>query len=272
MGTSTFEALLRRERSIIGVALVAVTALGWSYTLWRANSMEMGGLAPPIVSGMAAGTLMAPALTTWTGADFVAMFLMWSAMMVGMMTPSASPMILMYARVGRAAARQGKTLAPTAYFVAGYLLAWTTFAALATIAQWMLSRAMLLTPLAALDNVLGGAILIAAGLYQWTSIKRACLRHCQTPLGFILQHGGFHVDAAGSLVLGLRHGLYCVGCCWALMALLFVGGIMNILWIAALAAFVLIEKLIPLGTIIPRLAGLGFVTAGLWLLLASPPA
>lgn len=272
MGASTLEALLRRERSIIGIALGAITALGWAYTLWRANGMEMGGLAPLGASGMHAGAMVAPALKPWTSADFAATFLMWIAMMVGMMTPSASPMILMYARVGQAAAQHGKTLAPTGYFVAGYLLAWTAFAALATIAQWVLSRAMLLTPLAALDNVLGGAILIAAGLYQWTSIKRACLRHCQTPLGFILQHGGFHVDAAGSLVLGLRHGLYCVGCCWALMALLFVGGIMNVLWIAALAAFVLIEKLVPLGTIIPRLAGISFVTAGLWLLLASPPA
>lgn len=272
MSASALEALLRRERAIVGAALGAITVLGWAYTLWRANGMNMAGVAPSIVSGMTAGTLIAPALKPWTSADFVATFLMWIAMMVGMMTPSASPMIFMYARVGRAATSHGKLLAPTGYFVAGYLLAWTGFGALATIVQWTLSRAMLLTPMAAVDNVLGGVILIVAGLYQWTTVKGACLRRCQTPLGFILQHGGFRGDAAGSLSLGLRHGLYCVGCCWALMALLFVGGIMNVLWIAALAAFVLIEKLVPLGNIIPRLVGFGFVTAGLWLLLASPPA
>ena len=201
------------------------------------------------------------------------MFVMWTVMMVGMITPSASPMILIYARVGREAARQGKPLAATGFFAGGYLLAWTSFSLLATIAQWALSRTALLTPMmATADNVLGGGVLIIAGLFQWTPAKNACLKHCQAPLSFIQHHGGFRRDPLGSLSVGFHHGLFCVGCCWALMALLFVGGVMNIVWIAALTAFVLVEKMIPLGNAIPRVAGLALLACGIWLLRSSLPA
>jgi predicted metal-binding membrane protein len=184
-----------------------------------------------------------------------------------MMTPSATPMILLYARVGRQAANAGKPLAATWWFAAGYLLIWTAFAFAATSAQWALERATLLTPtMAGANGVFGGIVMIAAGLYQWTPLKDACLRQCQAPWLFIQRHGGFRGDARGAIALGARHGLYCVGCCWVLMALLFVGGVMNVLWIAAIAILVLAEKIIPAGRLISRIAGTGCVAGGIWLL------
>jgi predicted metal-binding membrane protein len=176
-------------------------------------------------------------------------------------------MLLIYARVGREAAHQGKPLAASAYFAAGYLLTWIGFAFVATSAQWALERAALLTPMmAGASDILGGVVLIAAGLYQWTPLKDACLRQCQAPWWFIQRHGGFRPDARGALALGVRHGSYCIGCCWALMALLFVGGVMNVLWIAAIAILVLAEKVIPAGRVISRTAGAGLFAGGAWLL------
>jgi predicted metal-binding membrane protein len=197
------------------------------------------------------------------------MFAMWAVMMVGMMTPSAAPMILIHARVGRQAASEGKPFASTGWFAGGYLLVWSAFALAATVAQWGLESLALLTPMmASASAVLGGVVLVAAGLYQWTPLKDACLSQCQSPLAFIQRAGGFKRDMAGALRLGLRHGAYCVGCCWALMALLFVGGVMNVLWIAAISIFVLLEKIVPAGRLVSRVAGAGFVTAGVWLLVS----
>ncbi len=171
------------------------------------------------------------------------MFMMWVVMMIGMMTPAAAPMVLLYARVGRQAAMQGKPFANSYWFFGGYLLAWVAFALVATLAQWAVQRASLLTPMMeSASAIFGSALLIAAGLYQWSPLKDACLRQCQAPLQFIQRHGGFRRDAKGSLKLGIRHGAYCVGCCWALMALLFVGGVMNLLWIAVLTVFILLES------------------------------
>jgi len=150
------------------------------------------------------------------------------------------------------------------------LIAWAGFSLAATSAQWALERAALLTPMMeGASNVLGGIVLIAAGIYQWTPVKEACLSYCQAPLTFILRHGGFRREPTGALALGFRHGLYCIGCCWALMLLLFVGGIMNLFWIAALAILVLLEKVIPAGRIIARLAGGLFVLAGGWMLIQN---
>jgi predicted metal-binding membrane protein len=141
---------------------------------------------------------------------------------------------------------------------------------LATGAQWALERAALLAPATArAPNTLGGLVLLAAGLYQLTPLKNACLSQCQSPLFFIQRHGGFRADAFGSLWLGLTHGAYCIGCCWALMALLFVGGVMNVLWIVGLTALVLLEKLSPPGRLLPVLVGCGLRAAGLWLFATS---
>jgi predicted metal-binding membrane protein len=263
------EAVLRRDRAIIIAALGVLTLLAWADLVWLADDMSMGGMDMSGFRMIPSGqSLMMPASEPWRPIEFAYVFLMWAVMMVGMMTPSVAPMILMYARVGRQATMAGKPFAAAAWFVAGYLVAWTTFSLAATSAQWALERAAVLTPMMeSASNVVGGIVLIVAGFYQWTPLKEACLVQCQSPLTFIIRHGGFRGDPAGALTLGLRHGLYCVGCCWALMALLFVGGVMNLFWIAALAILVLLEKVVPSGRILARIAGIGFMAAGGWLLL-----
>jgi predicted metal-binding membrane protein len=163
---------------------------------------------------------------------------------------------------------QGKPFAGSAWFAGGYLLAWTAFSLVATSAQWALERAALLTPMMeSASNRLGAAVLILAGIYQWAPLKDACLSHCRSPLLFIQRHGGFRREPFGALALGFRHGIYCIGCCWALMALLFVGGVMNLFWIATLAILVLFEKVVPFGRVVARAAGLAFIAGGVWLLL-----
>jgi predicted metal-binding membrane protein len=264
---TALEAVLRRDRIVTGAALAMVTALAWVYVLWLAADMEMGGMDMAGFRMIPAGMgLMMPVLTPWQPIEFAFVFVMWAVMMVGMMTPSAAPMILLYARVGRQAKTDGKPFAATAWFAIGYLLAWFVFALVTTIAQWVLEQYAQLTPMMeSVSNVFGGIVLVAAGLYQWTPFKDVCLRQCQAPLLFIQNHGGFRRDAAGSLALGARHGAYCVGCCWVLMALLFVGGVMNALWIALIAIFVLVEKVIASGRLISRVAGVGFALIGMWL-------
>jgi predicted metal-binding membrane protein len=253
------------------VALSVIAALSWLYLLWLAADMEMGGGGMTGVRMIPAGIgLMMPAVEPWTGIEFVWVTAMWVVMMFGMMIPSAAPIILIYARVGRQAAAQGKPFAATSWFAAGYLLVWALFALAATSAQWALDRAALLNSMMeGTSNLFGGLVLIAAGFYQWTPLKDACLSQCQAPLHFIQRHGGFRRDAAGSLALGARHGAYCVGCCWALMVLLFVGGVMNVLWISTLAILLLAEKVIPAGRLISRMSGAGFIAAGAWLLAAA---
>jgi predicted metal-binding membrane protein len=269
MTEALLEVLLRRDRIIVAVALAALTALAWTYVLWLAA--DMGGMDMTGFRMIPAGVgLMVPALAPWKAIEFAYAFAMWAVMMVGMMTPSAAPMILIYARVGRQASAQKKPFAATGWFATGYLLTWFGFALVATAAQWALERTALLDPMmAGTSQVFGGIVLIAAGVYQWTPLKDTCLAQCQSPLLFIHRHGGFHRDPPGSLLLGLRHGAHCVGCCWVLMALLFVGGVMNVLWIATISAFVLIEKIVPGGRLVSRIAGVGFVAAGAWLVVGS---
>jgi predicted metal-binding membrane protein len=269
MTEAMLEIILRRDRIIVAAALAALTALAWTYVLSLAADMDMGGMEMSGFRMVPAGIgIMAPAPAPWQAIEFVYVFAMWVVMMVGMMTPSAAPMILIYARVGRQASARGKPFAATGWFATGYLLTWVGFALVATAAQWALDRTALLDPkMASANQVFGGIVLIAAGVYQWTPLKDICLAQCQSPLLFIQRQGGFRRDPSGSLLLGLRHGAYCVGCCWVLMALLFVGGVMNVLWIATISAFVLIEKIVPVGRLISRIAGAGFVAAGTWLVV-----
>jgi predicted metal-binding membrane protein len=272
MSDAVLEGVLRRDRYVVAAALVALTLLSWAYVLRLAADMDMTGTNTGLVDMSAMMTL---AGRPWGPADFWFMLLMWIIMMIGMMLPSAAPVVLLYARVGRQAASSGRPFAATGWFAAGYLLAWAGYSVAATFAQWMLERLALLTPMmTATSGVFSGIVLIAIGAYQWTALKYACLSQCQAPLTFIQRHGGFRPDALGSLRLGVRHGAYCVVCCWALMALLFVGGVMNVLWIAGIAVLVLLEKVIPAGHLIPRLAGVAFIIAGVWLLanaLVGPP-
>lgn len=278
MTDTGLEVVLRRDRQVTAGALVLVVILAWAYVAWYATvtmqpAVADAGMAMDMGMDMSGHAMdMGPASVArpWSGLDLLFVGTMWTAMMVGMMTPSAAPMILLYARVGRSAVAQGKPFASSAWFAAGYLLAWTGFALAATGAQWALQQLALLGPMMQTTNrYLGGGILIAAGIYQFTPLKNACLGQCRAPLTFIQQHGGFRRDAAGSLQLGFTHGLYCIGCCWALMVLLFVGGVMNPVWIAGIVALVLVEKLVPAARWVPQLAGLALLVAGIWMIAAS---
>jgi len=242
--------LPRRDRIAIVAALLGTAALAWT---WMAR-ME-GDLCMLAMGGGAA----APA---WSAGDLALVFAMWAVMMVGMMVPTAAPATLLYAALARKAARQGTPIAPTALFVAGYVAAWTLFSALATLAQWGLARAALLSPAwSAASPALGGALFLLAGAYQLTPWKDACLRHCRGPAQFFAEH--WRPGTRGALRMGLVHGAWCLGCCGALMGLLFVGGVMSFLWIAAIAAFVLAEKALPFGRAGGRVAAVPLIAAGL---------
>jgi predicted metal-binding membrane protein len=264
---SALEAVLRRDRAIVVVALLIVTTLAWAYLVWLANDMWMGGMDMTGLRMIPAGQgWMMPVNAPWQPIEFGAVFVMWVVMMIGMMTPSVAPMILVYAQIGRRKPSERRALLASAWFTLGYLLSWTAFSLAATSAQWVLERTALLTPMMQnTSNILGATVLIIAGVYQWTPLKDTCLSYCQTPVGFILRYG-FRPDATGALALGFRHGLYCVGCCWGVMALLFVAGVMNLFWIAVLATLILVEKAVPFGRLVPRFAGVVFVAGGAWLL------
>jgi predicted metal-binding membrane protein len=269
MNDAVLEAILRRDRQAVLVALLLLTALTWAYVLWLTTHMAMpaSSMSGMNMPGMDMGA-MAPRVRPWAAADLLFGFCMWAVMMAGMMLPSAAPVILLYARVGRQAEAQAKPFAPTGWFAGGYLLAWSGFSLLATLLQALLTRVALLTPaMASANDIMGGLILIAAGIYQATPLKDRCLANCRAPLTFIQRHGGFQRRPLPSLALGLRHGLYCIGCCWALMLLLFVGGVMNLVWIASLAALVLLEKVMSEGRAISRAVGIGLFIGGLTLAL-----
>ncbi len=272
MTDSSLETVLRRDRLVVAGAVGVIIALAWGYMLWLAADMDMGGMDMTGFRMIPAGIgIMAPANAPWGAIEFAFVFAMWAVMMVGMMAPSAAPMILIYARVGRQGKADGKPLAATGWFAAGYFLAWTGFSLAATLFQWVVERAALLDfRMASASTVFGGIVLIAAGVYQWTPLQDVCLAQCQSPFQFLMRHGGFRGNVPGCVMLGLRHGAYCVGCCWVLMALLFVGGVMNVLWIALLALLVLLEKLTPLGRWVARAAGVACIAGGAWMLLSSP--
>ena len=219
--------MLRRDRVVIVLAVALLTALAWSYLLWLSADMHMGGINMTGLRMIPSGIgLMMPADMPWRALEFAFVFAMWIVMMVGMMTPSAAPMFLMYARVDRQTEPHGKSLRATVWFAAGYFLVWVAFALFATLVQWGFERSALLDfTMASTDNVLGGLVFVVAGLYQWTRLNDLCLAQCQRPFEFVMCHGGFRRDVPGCVVLGLRHGAYCVGCCWALMALLLVAAL-----------------------------------------------
>ena len=200
----------------------------------------------------------------WTTADVLLAFAMWAVMMVGMMTPSAAPVVLLFAAMRRGSGAQRMPGIVFA-FVAGYLLVWVCFSAVAALSQLALHQAALLSPMMTTSSAwLGAAILIAAGVYQLTPFKSTCLTHCRSPLGFLMSH--WRDGTGGALRMGIAHGTYCLGCCWALMCVLFVVGVMNLLWVVAIAIFVLIEKVGPWGTLVARVAGVAMIVRGAYLL------
>ena len=200
-------------------------------------------------------------MRAWTLGEFLMMFWMWVVMMVAMMVPSVAPMILLHAKVGRSARADGHPAASTGAFAGGYLLAWAGFSFVATLLQWILERTALLSPMmVSASPLLGGLILCLAGAYQFTSLKQACLKHCRAPIQFLSHH--WRPGSAGALRMGIEHGAFCIGCCWALMGLLFFGGVMNFLWIVGIAIFVLLEKVLPAGIRAGRATGMVLMFSG----------
>ena len=246
---TTLEAVLRRDRLVVVAALITVIALSWTYLLAGAgmgmSAFEMTRMSQlGMAGGMSGMAMMTP--TVWTPGYAVLMFFMWWVMMVAMMLPSAAPMILLFATINRRQRETGHPYVATSIFAVGYLAAWAGFSLVAVILQWGFERTGILSPMLVGTNVIfGGVLLLAAGVYQLTPIKHACLRHCRSPLAFLSTH--WRRDARGALRMGLVHGAFCVGCCWFLMGLLFFGGVMNLYWIAGLALLVLFEKTVPAG-------------------------
>jgi predicted metal-binding membrane protein len=197
----------------------------------------------------------------WSAADVFFTFAMWAVMMVGMMAPSASPMLMLFAAARAGRDKRGVSLA-TLVFGLGYIAVWTGFSVCAALAQSGLHHAaMLSAAMASSSGRLAGAILIAAGVYQLTPWKSRCLRHCRSPLGFLMSN--WRDGTTGAFQMGFRHGAYCLGCCWALMCVLFAVGVMNLIWVATLTGFVLIEKIGPAGAVVARVAGAAMVVVGI---------
>ncbi len=251
---ATLEAVVRRDRLVVVTALIAVIALSWTYLLagagmgmsaFEMTRMSQLGIAEGMSgAGMAGMAIMTPAV--WTPGYALLMFFMWWVMMVAMMLPSAAPMILLFATINRKQRETDHPHVATSIFAVGYLAAWAGFSLVAMILQWGFERTGILSPmLVGINVIFGGVLLLAAGVYQLTPIKHACLRHCRSPLAFLSTH--WRRGARGALRMGLLHGAFCVGCCWFLMGLLFFGGVMNLYWIAGIALFVLFEKTVPAG-------------------------
>jgi predicted metal-binding membrane protein len=257
----------RSERSIALASLIAMAALAWLYTWTQARHM------PPMPGGadamMPMPTGMAGASAVWAPASLAQTFLMWAVMMVGMMLPSAMPAILHYGLLVKKNREAGSALPAVWVFTAGYLVVWVAFGLAATILQAAFETGRLLTPMMAFTSAwLSGGLLIAAGVYQWLPVKHACLEKCRAPLQFFLFH--WRPGAIGALRMGGEHGLFCLGCCWVLMLLLFAAGVMNFVAVAVLAGFVLAEKIAPAVWRVSRISGVlliacgGCVGLGLW--------
>ena len=240
--------------------LAGITAAAWIYLVVAARRMTS---RPGGMSGRSMAPIMhaMTGVQPWTTAEFALRLVMWAAMMVAMMVPTAVPMTLLYAAVARKAAAQNNPLAPAFILVAGYAALWALFSIVATVAQWGLDQAALLSPMMVSRSAwLGAGLLIAAGTYQFSPLKNACLRNCRAPSHFLSRY--WRTGRLGAFRMGTRLGVYCLGCCWILMGLLFVGGVMNLLWIAVIAAFALLEKTVPFGVAGGRVAGAAMILTG----------
>jgi predicted metal-binding membrane protein len=257
--SSIIDHVLRRDRAIVVACLLVIIGI--------AAYLGIGiGTSALEITTMPGDIVMTPA--AWTPGHALAVFLMWWIMMIAMMLPSASPTVLLYAAIKRRRTDIANPLSLTAAFLAGYLILWGAFSLLATAVQWSMELAGLVSPMMTVTSgVLGGLILIMAAVYQFTPVKHACLTHCQHPVYFLTsrQTPGLF----GAWRLGLRHGMFCLGCCLFLMSLLFVGGIMNLYWIVGLAIYILLERLLPYGRWVGNLAGGGLLIGGVVQLVSA---
>ena len=236
---------------MILAALLTLTALSWLYLVWMPMSAsDFGSIGARI-----AAPVPPTVVNLWL------VFVMWVVMMVAMMLPSAAPMILTYAQIARG--RDADSIGRAWIFAAGYLAVWTIFSAGATMTQLVLQHATILSNALSTSTTAGAVILVVAGIYQLTPLKQVCLGHCQSPVAFFMSH--WREGRGGAFRMGVAHGSFCVGCCWMLMLLLFAAGVMNLVWVAAIAAFVLIEKATPYPRAISAVTGAGLVAWGILL-------
>ena len=253
-------ALFRRDRVILGAGLLAVALLAWAWLISEAHRMNVSGVCECMRMKMTG-----PDNSAWPVATLLPLFLMWCVMMVAMMLPSALPMVLTFAAVARNRQRLGRPYVPTTIFVSGYLAIWCVFSAIIAAGQWFLHRHALLSPsMVTTSAIFGGALLLGAGVFQFTPLKRSCLTRCRGTLEFILTR--WREGGSGAFRMGLEHGAFCTGCCWALMALLFVAGVMNILWVAALTLLVCLEKILPARARVSFATGVVLASWGLFIL------
>ena len=237
---------LARRESVTALGLTLTAVVAWAFLAWAVIDMNH-----PLAR------LMMPLQADWSFATISAVFFMWSAMMLAMMLPAATPMLLTFAALCRQKNQQRRGLV----FVFAYVVIWTAFSAAATLLHWWLQASGLISPAMASDSIwLTGFLLLAAGAVQFTRLKQACLRYCRTPMGFLLTQ--WRDGTYGAWRMGIRHGLVCLGCCWALMGLLFIAGVMNLAWVAALSVAVIVEKLHPAGVRLGRALGVILIVAG----------
>lgn len=251
-------ALARRDRIVVTACAVALTALAWLYLVRLVRTMPMDAMADMPMS------MAMPMPASWSLVELAFLFWMWLVMMIGMMAPSAAPVMLLFAS---AQARRGARKASVAVglFTLGYAIVWTAFSAIAALAQWALHAFAMLSPaMAASSPRLAGAILMVAGVYQLLPLKSACLSRCRSPIAFLMTR--WRDGRLGALEMGLRHGAWCLGCCFALMTLLFAVGVMNLVLVAALALFILLEKTGPAGLVVARAGGVLLLAAGTFMM------
>jgi predicted metal-binding membrane protein len=260
---ASLESVVRRDRWLVAAGLAGVSVVAWAYLAHEAREMSLSGVCH--CAGM---RMSGPDVQPWTVSALVPLFLMWAEMMVAMMLPSAAPMILAFAMVNRQRRERELPYVSTAVFTLGYLAAWGGFSAVAAVGQWALHSLSLLSPMmTACSSWLAGGLLVGAGVFQWTPLKHTCLKQCRSPLSLLLN--GWREGSKGALLMGWRNGLYCTGCCWLLMALLFVAGVMNLWWVGLITLFVLAEKVTPQTWRVGALAGVILV---LWGILVSAGA
>jgi predicted metal-binding membrane protein len=248
--------LARKHRLLISSCLSLIVALAWVYLVLLDRRMSASMRSNAMMAAMG----MSPA-APWTTADIVLTFVMWTVMMIGMMAASTMPVLLLFATVLTELGRPKVPRAVLAFGV-GFLSVWIGFSVVATVAQWVMHDAALLTPaLSASNPLLAGTIVIVAGVYQLTPLKHSCLMHCRSPLGSLMTT--WHDGRTGAFRMGFDNGMYCLGCCWALMCVLFAIGVMNLMWVAALSVFVLFEKLRVGPPGVTRVTGAAMIVAGL---------
>jgi predicted metal-binding membrane protein len=243
-------AVFRKSRILVILGIATLSMMAWGYMVY-------------LGSDAASDYTASHHAQYHQSTNFLFIFVMWSVMMVAMMVPSAAPTIIMFDTIVQRKIKKKYRFSPTIIFVAGYLTAWTVYSCLAAIAQlWMQNSALISTTMSKSAPIVSGILLIIAGLFQFSSLKYACLKHCRSPVGFFILH--WQDGHKGALEMGLRSGMYCVGCCWAIMVLMFVVGVMNIIWMAVLAVFILAEKLIPWGRRFSQVSGIFFIAWGIW--------